>query len=54
MQSRHRAPRDLTEEGERQKIDVKMQDIKIVGLSAHMIEHDHIVWNGVLDLLVEP
>ena len=54
MQCGHCAPRDRTKQREREKVDVKMKDIEIVGQLPHTVEHEHVVGNRVVNLLVEP
>ena len=37
----------------RKKVDVKVQNIELVGALAHAVEHQHVIGDRVVDILVE-
>src|SRR6476660_2221984 len=53
VQRGHSAARDVPKQGEMELIDVKMQDVKLVGSLADAIEHQHIIRDRIAHAGVE-
>ena len=54
VQRRYGAMSCWSEQGKVKLVDVEMQNVEFVGALAHPIEHQHVVWNRVPHIGVEP
>ena len=49
VQRRQGPFRDRAEQRELKRIEMKMEDVEVVDAPAHLVEHQHVMGNGVAD-----
>jgi hypothetical protein len=53
MQRRQRAAGLIAENGEMELVDVEVQDVELIGHAAHLVEHHHVMGDGIAHGRVE-